>query len=277
MSESRGNNRSAGRFYARCLLEESPCQGIPVEESRLVHEICRFSSYWTSRMGVCGHPKRNVAAEVLRRGLVRRGQTIYLDGGSTFVYLAARLLDHASELAPLRVVTGNAVILSLWMMHPKAKQISLETLGGDYVPDHCCTSGTAGMRRLAAGRQPDIDRAFLGVCRLDPRTGIYASISDVFDIKKMAIERAREVTVLVDETKLAAGSFHDELVARMASRNGCLSVAPEDDPQAARPATVFVGGCTEIPENGDRRRRLGELLPPGATLEDGGPGVWIIR
>jgi len=248
-----------------------------VEESRLVHEVCRFSDYWASRMGVCGRPKRNVAAEVLRRGLVRRGQTIYLDGGSTFVYLAARLLDHASELAPLRVVTGNAVILALWMTHPKAKQISLETLGGDYVPDHCCTSGPTDLRRGSSGGGPDLDRAFLGVCRLDPRSGIYASISDVFDSKKMAIERAKEVTVLVDETKLVAGSFHDELVARLEHRDGHLTVAPEDNPRAWRPASVFVGACTEIAGNGDRRRELEAALPAGATLEEGGAGVWIVR
>jgi hypothetical protein len=219
-------------------------------------------------MAACGRPKINVVDEVLDRRLVERGQTIYLDNGSTFVYLAMRILERASSLAPLRVVTGNSVIQLLWMIHPSARLISLECIGGDYVPDHSCTGGPGEAWLSSTRFVPDIDVAFLGVSRLDPGTGLYARISDVLEVKRLAIERARRVAVLLDETKVASGSQRDELVGHLEIRAADLCVSPVDRREVVRPVTMFVGMCTEVTKGEtERRDALARLLPEGMGLE----------
>jgi hypothetical protein len=153
------------------------------------------------------------------------------------------------------------------MMHPDARQLTLDCIGGEYVPDHFCCNGRMAPQLSRASLGPDIDRAFLGVCRLDPESGFYARVSDVVDVKRMALERARAVTVLLDETKIDPAGGSDELVARLSFQDGKTVIVPAWGHGMGKPVSVYVGMCTEAIENeAERRQALNGLLPEGLSL-----------
>ena len=138
--------------------------------------------------------KRRIARAAL--GLIRPDDTIYLDGGSTVLELARLLRDRAR----LTVVTNSL----------RAAQ---ELAGGG--PRLILAGGE--LRRLSQTlvgpltrhllEQVRVDRAFMGTIGLDLGTGMTTTDPGEAYTKSIVLERAREVVLLADGSKIGRVSF----------------------------------------------------------------------
>lgn len=132
---------------------------------------------------------------IARRGaqLVRDGQVVVLDGGSTTLELARSL----PELLQATVVTNSpAIALALTDGHPL-----IETLlvGGSMHSRARVSTGASAVMAFNAVRA---DLLFLGVCALHPQIGITIEEAAEQEIKRAMIAGSAEIVALADRDKL---------------------------------------------------------------------------
>jgi DeoR/GlpR family transcriptional regulator of sugar metabolism len=129
-------------------------------------------------------------------GLVRAGQTLFLDAGTTNLAVARAL---PAELA-LTVVT-NAPAIADALMGQSAKTIIL--IGGRM---NEISGGTSGATALAQVQQIRADFCFLGACALDAEEG--AAVFDAEDaaFKRALVAASAQVAVAVTNEKLATAA-----------------------------------------------------------------------
>ena len=148
---------------------------LPLEETRQVHAREKES------IG-------NYAA-----GLVRDGETILLDVGSTTTELARAL---SPSLKNVVVITSALNIALLLESHPG---ITVIVTGGTLRPlQHSLVNpyGTLLLREINA------DKAFLGCNGVHPEKGFTNTNLQEAEIKRAMIEAAREIIMLADHSKI---------------------------------------------------------------------------
>jgi DeoR/GlpR family transcriptional regulator of sugar metabolism len=121
---------------------------------------------------------------------VRPGESLYIDGGTTTFQVAR----HLPAGAGLTVVT-NAMNVAAEL---SAKGISTLVTGGTLLAATLSMVGpvTANMLSRMA-----FDRAFLGTTGVNALHGFSNSNIDEAEIKKLAISRSAETTIVLDHTK----------------------------------------------------------------------------
>jgi DeoR/GlpR family transcriptional regulator of sugar metabolism len=133
-------------------------------------------------------------ASIARRAaeLVRDGQVVVLDGGTTTLELARALPDdlHAS------VVTTSPLIAVALAERP---WLEVTVVGGTLRSDALVTVGAAAIEAL---RMIRADVVFLGVCGLHPEIGVTTEDLEERHVKAAMIEGAAEVVALADHDKL---------------------------------------------------------------------------
>ena len=127
-------------------------------------------------------------------GLIRDGDTILLDSGSTTHELAKQLA--LKPLASVNVIT-NALNVAMALVH--ARHVNLVMLGGSLRANSFTLSGPQSEAALAT---LSADRLFLGVDSLDPERGLMTPHLMEAQLNAQMIRVARQVIAVADSSKL---------------------------------------------------------------------------
>ncbi len=130
------------------------------------------------------------------RQLVREGETIYIDAGSTCLLLASELKD-----ASLRVVTNS---IDVMVMLSGCTGISLVSLGGSYRRE---AGSFVGPMAIEALRMLHIETCFLGTTGFSA-SGVFSSQNLIeSQLKQKVLEMSRRRIVLADSAKFGMEAF----------------------------------------------------------------------
>ncbi len=145
---------------------------------------------WESRRV---HLKEKAAIGRYAAGLVRDGETVFIDVGSTTTELARAL---SPELKDVLVVTNALNIALLLEAHPGVRVVV--TGGTLRALQHSLVNpfGTRILEALYA------DKAFLGANGVHPEAGVTNANVPEAEIKRVMVRHARAAYVLADRTKL---------------------------------------------------------------------------
>lgn len=141
--------------------------------------------------------KRALACAALR--LLREGQTLFLDTGSTNLQLAARL---PSDLA-LTVVTNSVPVAATLMGR---SGIALVLIGGSV---NAAVGGCVDARSIAELRRFRIDLCFLGACAMSVENGLAGfDMADV-DFKRSLLDVSANAALMLTTAKIETSApFH---------------------------------------------------------------------
>ncbi|MBU0926873.1 MAG: DeoR/GlpR family DNA-binding transcription regulator [Spirochaetes bacterium] len=138
--------------------------------------------------------KRSIARKA--RDLIREGETIYLDAGSTCLLLAKELGG-----INLRVVTNSIDVMVVLSAFP---EISLISLGGSYRRE---AGSFVGPMAIEALRMLHIETCFLGTTGFSSR-GIFSSQNLIeAQLKQKVLEVSKRRVVLADSAKFGREAF----------------------------------------------------------------------
>lgn len=149
---------------------------------------------FTARTSIATDAKTDVAR--LAAALVRPGQTIAIDGGTTARELA-RLLPPDLRAT---VVTHSPTIAVELATHPTVEVI---IIGGRLFKHSVVAAGAAAHEAI---RRVSVDLFFLGVTGIHPTAGLTTGDADEAAIKRAWVGRAAETFVLGSGEKIGAAS-----------------------------------------------------------------------
>ena len=124
------------------------------------------------------------------RELIRPGETLFIDAGSTCAAFAREIRD-----MELRVVTNSLyAILEL----ADSAGISLFSTGGSFRPEACSFIGPGAMQTIASVQ---IDTCFMGTTGFST-DGVFSSQNVIeSQLKRATVQASRRVVMLVDHSK----------------------------------------------------------------------------
>ncbi|WP_247236530.1 DeoR/GlpR family DNA-binding transcription regulator [Telluribacter sp. SYSU D00476] len=126
--------------------------------------------------------------------LVRAGQTIFMDGGTTVCAVA----HYFPKDVPLRVVTNNQALVPIIRGFEK---IELIVLGGYYDRN---TETTVGAQTCKDAKNYMADLYFMGVCAIDSQYGITAAVREDGEVKQAMTEASLQTVALSSKEKLGS-------------------------------------------------------------------------
>jgi DeoR/GlpR family transcriptional regulator of sugar metabolism len=124
--------------------------------------------------------------------LIRNGQVIIMDGGTTTLQVAQKM-PYDLELT---VVTNSPPIAVALAEHPAIEVI---LIGGKLYSKSLVTVGVTAVESLRTFR---VDLCMLGICSLHPETGISVPMLEEAHVKRAMINSAAEVVALASAEKL---------------------------------------------------------------------------
>jgi len=133
--------------------------------------------------------KRAIALAAL--ALINDGEALILDSGSSVMALGLLLTGRR-----LRIVTNNLALLPHLANEPAIETI---VLGGSL---RAASMGTVGALAMDALRRITADRIFMSADGVVAGRGLCEASLDQAALKSLMMERAREVVILADSTKL---------------------------------------------------------------------------
>jgi DeoR/GlpR family transcriptional regulator of sugar metabolism len=156
----------------------------------LVARETRFQSRMTEQTSA----KRSIGRAAA--GLIREGETLILNGGSSTCAFAGEL----GRLRDLTIVTNN---LMLPPAVPSGVARSIFVLGGTYWDSAQITVGAV---KINGSARISVDTAVIGVTGID-ETGVSISRLEEAQITVEMMEAARRVIVVADSEKFGASAF----------------------------------------------------------------------
>ena len=179
-------SEDAIRRDLRALAREGLCQrvyggALPLSPASTPIEV---------RSGEDAARKQALARAAL--GLIAKGQTIFVDTGSTVLQLAG-LLPRDSGL---RVVTNSLPAAAALMARD---DLSLILIGGRVNP---VVGGCVDARALAELGRFRFDLCFLGACALSAQTGLAGFEMDDVDVKRRLLEVSAATALMMTNAKL---------------------------------------------------------------------------
>lgn len=129
--------------------------------------------------------------------LVREGDTIILDSGTTTYYLAKAI----KSIPRLTVVTNSVVVAQELAQQ---SNISLVLTGGTVRYETLAMVGPMAERAL---EQLRVDKTFLAINGIEPAAGLTTPSITEAEIKRKMIQAAREVILLADHSKYGKSVF----------------------------------------------------------------------
>jgi DeoR/GlpR family transcriptional regulator of sugar metabolism len=152
-------------------------------------------------------PERKAALGRAAAALVRPGQIVFFDAGSTNAAIA-RALPAGLAL----VVATNAPDIAADLVGRPG--VELIVIGGRVDPRSGAALGARALRDVSELR---VDLAFLGACAVDARAGLAAFDAEEAEFKRLIAERAKCVAAAVTTDKLGtAAPFAVAPVSRLA-------------------------------------------------------------
>jgi len=128
--------------------------------------------------------------------IVRAGESIFIDGGTTMMPLAAQLMK-----LRVKIVTYNTMILQ--QAYNPAAEIIL--IGGEYKPHYKMNVGSLAQEML---KNFYFDRAFYSCAGIDAKHQVvYTTEYESLNMKKIAMKNAKENHLLVDSSKFSKQGF----------------------------------------------------------------------
>jgi DeoR family transcriptional regulator of aga operon len=140
-------------------------------------------------------------------GLIRPGQTIILDSGTTTIEIARQI--SGLDVKPLTIVT-NALPVAFELSD--VPQFTVIMLGGILRPPSRSLVGPQADREMSL---MNADQLFLGVAGIDPELGLLTPDILEAQLNAMMIRVAKEVTVVSDSSKFGQRSL--SLISRIES------------------------------------------------------------
>ncbi len=141
-------------------------------------------------------PSAKAAIAQAAAQLVRSGQTVILDGGTTTLQVAQRLPPDLRAT----VITNSPPIASALAEHSEVEVI---LIGGRLYKHSLVTVGAATVEAL---RQVRADLCMLGICSLDLEDGISVPDYEEAHVKRAMIASAAEVVALASAEKLGTAA-----------------------------------------------------------------------
>ena len=138
--------------------------------------------------------KRRIAQAAL--ALIDDRDKIYLDGGSTTLYLA-KLLERKRDLT---IVTNSLMAASLLMESGHRMVL----VGGEF---RAISRTLVGPLTASILENISVDKAFMGTMGLTLTEGLSTSDAAEAFTKRLVMKRAGQVILLVDHSKLGTNSF----------------------------------------------------------------------
>jgi DeoR/GlpR family transcriptional regulator of sugar metabolism len=129
-------------------------------------------------------------------GLIREGETLILNGGSTTCCFAAEL----GKLRDLTIVTNNLMLPQVVARHAAR---SVYVLGGAYWESAQITIGAV---KIAGSSRISVDTAVIGVTGIDAAGLSISRLEESQETVEM-MEAARRVIVLADSAKFGVNAF----------------------------------------------------------------------
>jgi DeoR family fructose operon transcriptional repressor len=129
--------------------------------------------------------------------LIRPGETVILDAGTTTGWLAW----HMRDFTDLRVVTAG--VNALVTLH-ESEQLELIVLGGQLNQANQAVTGLLAQENLSHIRA---DKVFLGADGISATYGMCSRTLELSALKQAMVRCAREVFVLADRSKIGAEPF----------------------------------------------------------------------
>ncbi|WP_158933240.1 DeoR/GlpR family DNA-binding transcription regulator [Acidisphaera sp. S103] len=141
-------------------------------------------------------PESKAAVGRRAAGLVRPGQVIFLDGGTTAVQVARHL---APDLRAT-VVTHSPSVAVVLAAHPS---VEVELIGGRLFKHSVVTVGAAAVEAITRVRA---DVFFMGVTGVHPEAGLTTGDAEEAAVKRALARQAAETVVLASAEKIGAAS-----------------------------------------------------------------------
>ncbi len=138
--------------------------------------------------------KNVIAKEALAKKaieMLETGRSIFLDSGTTMMTMASLLPEERL------IITTTGPNIALELLHKKNTIVNL--VGGMLNRDNISVSGTQALRFLD---DINIDTAFIVPSGASAHTGLTCGNYSECELKKMIVEKARRVVILLDTTKL---------------------------------------------------------------------------
>lgn len=167
----------------------------------------------------------------LAAGLLKRGDTLFVDESTTSYYTA----DAALGLGKMTIVTNSQGVAQRTIESPDAE---LLLIGGCYERRLNSYSGPAALRSLRAVR---VDVAILGAASVEGGS-IYHPDHDIAALRELAIARAKRSILVLTASKFDESALHE--IAPLTEFTTIVTDRDPEDPQlrAARAAGVQVLG-----------------------------------
>jgi DeoR/GlpR family transcriptional regulator of sugar metabolism len=151
-------------------------------------------------------PTEKAAIARVAAGMVRDGQVIVLDGGTTTLQVAQQL---APDLRATVATNSPAIAVALG----EHRSLEVVLLGGRLLPGDLVAVGPTTVDALRAIRA---DVCILGVCSLHPDLGIGVHDYDEAPVKRAMIEGAAQVIAVAAADKLdTVAPFHVAPIAEL--------------------------------------------------------------
>lgn len=166
------------------------CHGGAVLKSDISHEIMYADKK------VYNLESKDMIAQYCA-GLVKPGNTLYLDAGTTLLRLAMRLVN----VPDLTVVTNDLAIASLL----SESQVNIIMLGGVVTNSLRCVHGPTAERML---RDLRIEITFAGGQSVNEDFDLFATTEPKVYFRRILLEQSNRAYLLVDRTKFYRHSLH---------------------------------------------------------------------
>ena len=149
--------------------------------------------------------------------LIRAGETVFMDGGSTICAVAS----HLPANAKFRLITNNMALVPVISAF---KHIELIVLGGIY--DRETAANTGGQTSSEAAKYI-ADLYLMGTCALHKNFGISAVFQSDGEVKQQMLKNAAKTYALVNNAKLNAAEHYK--VCAVKEIDGLITDLPADD------------------------------------------------
>jgi DeoR/GlpR family transcriptional regulator of sugar metabolism len=151
--------------------------------------------------------------------LIKNGQTIFMDGGSTICAIASHLPSNSG----FRLVTNNMALVPIIS---KFKKIELIILGGIYDRDTAVNSGGQTVNEVD---KYIADLYFMGTCAIQKDFGISSVFQNDGEVKQAMLKNARKTFALGNSTKLNATEHYK--VCDLKDISGLITDLATNDPR----------------------------------------------
>jgi DeoR/GlpR family transcriptional regulator of sugar metabolism len=167
------------------------------------------------RAGVFAEGKNIIALKAQQ--LFKNARTVFMDGGTTMLALAANLPANSH----FRIITNNVALVPILANLPN---IEIVILGGLF---NRLTNTNVGVLTCEEIRNYQADIYFMGICSIDSKVGATAAISEDGEVKRAFMKSSLKTVVLCNRDKLETIDFFK--VCNLDEIDTLITELPSDD------------------------------------------------